>query len=134
MRPIGGMVLTAAVLLWARPSEAQSDDWLGPDKALHFGVSAGLAAGGYALGAVFWDDYTPRFLLGAGLSLAAGVIKELVDLAGPGDASWRDMAWNLVGITTGLLVAWLIDIAIRGFPPPPRIAATGPPHIDRFAF
>ncbi|RLB56020.1 MAG: hypothetical protein DRJ42_04550 [Deltaproteobacteria bacterium] len=132
MRVAGGMALFAAAMLVTSAAQAQTDDdWLGADKALHFSVSAGLAGGGYALGAVFWHDYAPRLLLGAGISLTAGVIKELVDLAGPGDASWRDMAWNLMGIATGLLVAWLIDVAIRGLPPAPStdVAAIGPPRV-----
>lgn len=137
MRYAGGMVLVAALTFSAGGAEAQSDDdWFGADKALHFSVSAGLAGGGYALGAVFWHDYGPRFALGAGLSLTAGVVKELVDLAGTGDASWRDMTWNLIGIATGLLVAWLIDIAVRGLPPAPvpegeddaESADAGPPR------
>jgi len=76
-------------------------------------VSAGLAGGGYALGAIFWDDYAPRLLLGAGIALTLGIAKELVDLAGAGNASWKDMTWNVIGISAGLLIAFLIDFAVR---------------------
>ena len=42
----------AAAVTPARASAADPDPWLGPDKALHFGISAGLAGGGYALSAL----------------------------------------------------------------------------------
>ena len=102
-------------------AQVEEDPWLGPDKALHFSVSAALAAGGYGVGAIFWEDYTPRLLLGAGFALSLGIAKEVYDAAGNGTASWRDMAWNFIGIGAGLLVAFLIDLAVhasRDEPPP----------------
>ncbi|MBK9036540.1 MAG: hypothetical protein IPL61_35710 [Myxococcales bacterium] len=43
--------LTALVSM--PPPARADDDWLGPDKALHFGASAGLAAGGYGASAIW---------------------------------------------------------------------------------
>lgn len=97
-----GLVLTLA-------TPAHADEWLGRDKALHFGVSAGIAAGGYAGTAAFTDDRTTRLLVGAGLALGAGAGKELWDLAGHGDPSAKDLAWDVVGTATGLAFAWLVD-------------------------
>jgi putative lipoprotein len=93
------------------PTAARADDdpWFARDKALHFGASATLAAGGYALGAALFDGVPPRFATGAGLALGAGVAKELADLAGAGHASWRDLAWDVVGTGAGLLLAWSAD-------------------------
>ena len=38
-----------------------------------------------------------------------GVAKELWDLSGHGDASWRDLTWDAVGTVTGLALAAAID-------------------------
>ena len=44
-------LLLLALALAARPATASdADPWFGPDKALHFGLSAGLAAGDAAAG------------------------------------------------------------------------------------
>lgn len=99
-----------ALALAPCPVWAESRDlWLGPDKPLHFAFSAGIAAGGYGLGAVLFDDVSSRLLLGAGLSLAAGAGKELYDATGAGTPSWKDFTWDVLGAATGLLVSWAID-------------------------
>lgn len=92
---------------------ADPDPWFAQDKMLHFGVSAALAAGGYAAGTALWDDRGPALLAGAGLALGAGVGKELLDLTGYGHPSWRDLAWDVVGTGAGLLFAWGIDSLVR---------------------
>lgn len=103
------MILTAS-----SESRAQSaDDWWGRDKALHFTASAAIAGGGYALGVAVFDAPYARVLLGAGLGVAAGVGKELLDLAGYGDPSWRDLAWDAIGVSVGTLAAWGIDMVVR---------------------
>lgn len=103
--------LLSSILLLALPTaaHADADPWFGRDKALHFGASATLAAGGYALGGALFDGREARLATGAGLALGAGVAKELADLAGAGDPSWRDMAWNAIGTGAGLLLAWGAD-------------------------
>ncbi len=87
----------------------EADPWLGPDKALHFGASAALATGGYAAGAFFFEEPAPRLAVGAGLALTAGAAKELYDLSGRGQASWKDMTWNVAGAATGLFVSYAVD-------------------------
>lgn len=105
---------TVCVALWApaahaaMPSDA-ADPWFAPDKALHFGVSAGLASAGYAASSLLFEDRRARLLSGAGLALTAGIAKELSDLAGNGDPSWKDLTWDAVGTAVGLAVAWAID-------------------------
>ena len=103
--------LAAAASLLCLPAIARADDdpWFGRDKLLHFGASATLAAGGYALGAAFFDEVPPRLATGAGIALGAGIAKEVADLAGAGHASWRDLAWDVVGTGAGLLLAWGAD-------------------------
>jgi putative lipoprotein len=107
--PARARAQTAAAPAAAAPP---TDDWFGHDKALHFGASALIASGGYAGTALVTDDGRLRLLGGAALGLGAGAGKELWDLAGHGDASWRDFTWDVVGTATGLAVAAAIDWAI----------------------
>ncbi len=104
-------------------SHAQGDDWLGADKALHATVSAGLGVGGYALASLVWRPPPVRLVAGFGLALSVGVAKELVDLTGFGDASWRDLAWDAVGASLGALAAMGLDVVIDTQRGPVRIAA-----------
>jgi putative lipoprotein len=97
----------------ARPARAADPDpWFGHDKALHFEVSALIAAGGYGATSIFTDDQRVRLAVGGGVALTAGVGKELWDLSGHGDPSLRDLTWDVVGTVTGLAVAAAIDWAI----------------------
>ena len=108
-------MLLVAVLLLPRVAAAEPDPdpWFGKDKALHFGVSAGLASGGYGLASVAYDDRLPRFLWGGGAALAIGATKEGADSLGYGQASWRDFTWDVIGVAVGLGIAWLIDVSIE---------------------
>jgi putative lipoprotein len=104
-------LLAVALLLVLPPAAraADPDPWFGRDKALHFGASFTLAAGGYA-GAALLTDRTPvRAATGVGLALSAGIAKEVYDRYAGGDPSWRDLTWDVMGTATGVLVAWLID-------------------------
>jgi len=102
---IGGTALLSPSC--ARASDA--DPWFGRDKALHFSVSATLASAAYGATAATSLDPRWRLPVGASVALGAGVAKELYDLTGRGDASWRDLTWDVIGTATGLGVAWLID-------------------------
>ncbi len=84
----------------ARASD--KDPWFGPDKALHFGVSVLLASGGYAASSPWLDTRTDRALAGGAFSLSLGAGKELWDLSGHGDPSWRDFTWDVLGTAVGL--------------------------------
>jgi len=104
----------------ARAEPAGADPWFGRDKLTHFAASGSLAVIGYAGGSMLTEDRWLRVGAGAALSVGAGVAKELWDLDGHGDASWRDLSWDLVGTATGLLVAVGVDWAVhRMFRPPP---------------
>ncbi len=89
------------------------DDWFGPDKALHFSVSALLAGAGYAATAPFTERTAVRVGVGAGFALSLGIAKELYDATGAGDPSWRDFTWDALGTGVGVLTAWLVDLAIH---------------------
>ena len=112
IRRAPGPLLVAAILVALSGRAFAADDWFGRDKALHFGASAGIALGGYGGAALLSDDVRVRLAVGGGLALSAGVGKELWDLSGHGDASWRDLTWDAVGTVTGLAVAVTLDWAI----------------------
>lgn len=115
-------VLVAAALVVvavASPSRALADPpdpdpWFGKDKALHFAASGTIAAGGYAVGAALLDARGHALILGGGLAALAGVGKEVLDLTGFGDPSWRDLAWDGIGTVAGLAVAFGVDLLVRG--------------------
>ena len=68
---------------------------------------------GYGASALKTPDPLTRAAAGATLGLGAGIAKELLDLAGAGDPSWRDLTWDVVGTATGVLVATAIDYLIH---------------------
>jgi len=104
------LLLVGCILLLPSRVEAQAEDpWFGQDKLLHFSASAALAMGGYGLGLALFDCEEPRLLLGGGIALGAGIAKELYDLGGAGHASFRDLAWDVLGTAVGLLLSWAFD-------------------------
>jgi putative lipoprotein len=108
----------------AQQAADQPDPWFGRDKALHFAASASLAMVGYGGASLATDSRPTRIVVGASFALGMGLLKEAWDLGGHGDASWRDLTWDVVGTTTGVLLAYAIDWAIgrlRG----PSAAPTG---------
>jgi len=100
--------LCVPTLAHAAPSAGENDPWFARDKYLHGSVSAALAIGGYAAASFATPDPKLRLGVGAGLALSAGITKELLDLRGPGDASWRDLTWDFVGTASGLLLSWFV--------------------------
>lgn len=114
-------VAASAVLCATTPAHATQDPWFGHDKALHFGATSTLSIGGYTAGRLVFEDRTTALAVGAGVAMGAGIAKELADLAGAGDPSWRDLTWNLIGTVTGLAFAWTFDKLIeRIFAPAPE--------------
>jgi putative lipoprotein len=106
------LALATAMLVAPGARAADPDPWFGRDKALHFGASALLASGGYGAAALVTDDRRARLVVGGSFAFSLGVAKELWDLAGHGDASWRDLTWDAVGTVTGLAVAAALDWTI----------------------
>jgi|SRR5450631_56459 len=96
-----------------RAESANADPWFGRDKLLHFAASGSLAVIGYANASMLTENRPVRIGAGAALAVGAGVAKELWDLDGHGDASWRDLSWDLIGAATGLLVSVGVDWAIH---------------------
>ncbi len=131
-----GVVLVFLVVLGfagrARAQQAdpvENDPWFGHDKALHFAASASLAVVGYAGASLATEHRPTRVVVAASFALGLGIAKEVWDLSGHGDASWRDLTWDVVGTTTGVLVAYAVDWAIgrlRG----PSTGGVGSPVTD----
>lgn len=104
---VGVALATAGVGPSARAAEP--DPWWGRDKALHFAATASIAGAGYGGAAFFTDRRAGRMVAGASLAMVAGIGKELWDLTGRGDASWKDLTWDAVGTATGVLTARAVD-------------------------
>lgn len=112
-RGLGAIGALTALAIATSPARAD-DDWLGPDKALHFGASAGLAAGGYGASAIWVAPRWERAAIGAAVALSAGAAKEAWDATGRGDPSWKDLAWDGVGTVTGVAIAVVVDLVVAG--------------------
>lgn len=113
------------------PARAQDDDpWFARDKALHFDVSAGLAAAAYGVSAGWIVDARWKALaIGGGVALAAGIGKEVVDATHVfgGDPSWKDFTWDVLGTIAGLAIAWGMDLLLGGISAEhPALAAPAP--------
>ena len=104
------MLVTSSV--WA--TERDPDPWFAKDKALHASVSGVIASGSYAVGTLIFDARGHALLAAGALTLTIGAGKELADLAGLGDPSWKDFAWDAIGTAVGLALAWTADLVIRG--------------------
>lgn len=103
------ILLTVVLASGVSVAQTDPDPWFAPDKALHFAASFGIASVGYTGAAFFTEDVGVRLLVGGGLAVTAGALKELLDLAGLGTPSWKDFVWDLLGAATGLLTSWLVD-------------------------
>lgn len=88
---------------------AKADDWWGPDKALHLGVSAAIAGAGYGVASLLVDGRIDRSAAGLLAGFGAGIVKELLDALGAGSPSLRDLTWDLVGTVAGTALALVIE-------------------------
>jgi putative lipoprotein len=111
MRLVLSIIAAGLVFVWS-PNAFAEDDWFGSDKALHFGVSVALSGGGYAASTLVFDRRWQRATTGAVFSLSLGAGKELYDLSGHGDASWKDFTWDVIGTAVGTGIALLVDAAL----------------------
>lgn len=81
----------------APPDRAPEDPWLGRDKLYHFVGSAVIQGAGHALGRAAGLDYRDASWTAAGLTVTAGVGKELYDRADGRFFSWRDLTADAAG-------------------------------------
>lgn len=127
-------ILFACVGLWlstATASAQSHDAWWGNDKALHLSLSTTITTSAYAAAIPLWDDTITRVAFAASLGLGTGIGKEAFDAMGYGDASWRDLAWDAIGIVIGSAIGLLWDLCLGQYPrrsyglPTGRTANTG---------
>ncbi len=83
-------------------------------RALHFGVSVALSAGGYAGSSLFLEKPWQRALAGSLFSLSVGAGKEGFDAVTGGDPSFKDFAWDAAGTLVGAGIAFSVDVAWLG--------------------
>lgn len=115
----------ALALALALPSPA-SAQLLRRDDRLHLGLSSLIAFGTYGIVALVDERESLRVGVGAAVALAAGIAKELWDLGGRGDPSWRDIAFDVVGTGVGLLAGWLLGLLVRHVRGPTEDPSTAP--------
>lgn len=124
--PLSALALS---LTWSRPAIASDtggeDPWWGRDKALHLGVSTGLAAAGYGVSSFWLDRAWQRASVGAAFSLTLGVGKELADWAGYGQPSYKDLLYDVAGTALGVTLAYLVDLATGTGSEPERAERQG---------
>ena len=111
---VSGVLITAMTIAVPCRADGDSDRWFAKDKALHFGMSAGVAGATYGVSAPHFGNRYAPLLIGAGVGVLAGASKEVWDASGYGTPSWKDAAWDAMGIATGLLIAWTLDMLVRG--------------------
>jgi len=110
-------ILIAALL--GLPATAGAEDrWFAPDKAKHFGATAAISGGSYAVASTVTTKEKWRVLTGLGSGISAAAGKEFRDRS-RGDASWRDFTWGAVGTAAGVTIAWAVTRAFHRQRPAP---------------
>lgn len=101
-----------AFLMRARPifPMPRDDRWFGADKARHLGASAAIQIMGFGVLRSARLRQRPALATAGVTALAVGIGKELHDRRGGGDASARDLAWDIAGIALGSVLAVAADV------------------------
>lgn len=100
-----GIGMVSLLFFWPVSSRAAADDeWMGTDKALHFGASLLLDTAGY------WTlregvplKKNESLIIAGFATLSLGVAKELSDE----EFSEKDLAWDIAGIAAGTIL-WIV--------------------------
>lgn len=95
-----------------------ADEWWGYDKGEHLVVTTGVAAVFSQGSRFFVASPFVRAGIGFGAAVVIGAGKELVDLAGFGDPSWKDFTWDVIGAAVGTVLSfafeWVLDRVFTG--------------------
>jgi len=81
------------------PQSHASDRWFAVDKWKHFASSAVIQSAGYGV-ASGRNGHSASLRIGAAVSLAAGIGKEVSDQRRGGPFSVRDLVWDAAGTGT----------------------------------
>jgi uncharacterized protein YfiM (DUF2279 family) len=106
----------------------------GRDKMLHLTVSASLTVGGYTVLHAFDVADSLALPLAVTATLGVGLGKELFDALDGRSFSPADLAWDVLGVASGLLLTAAIRLAF-GAPPAgaPDAATSSSGNSDRMA-
>jgi putative lipoprotein len=105
---LGAALLGAA--LGPLSARARADDaFFGADKSLHFSISAAAALTCELALDSFELPAPLHYPLALALPLALGFGIELFVYARGGQASRADLTWDILGVATGLLVAFVLE-------------------------
>lgn len=88
----------------APPERAPQDRWFAKDKLYHFVGSAVIQSAGHAVGRSAGLAYRDAAWTAAGLTLTAGVAKEVYDRADGRYFSWKDLTADVAGAGTGAVL------------------------------
>lgn len=98
------LILAGSFSFGGPAREPTTDRWLARDKLWHFTASALLQSAGHGVLRANGRSYGDASRTAAGLAFGLGVLKEVWDARGPGDASWRDLAADAAGTAAGAVV------------------------------
>jgi putative lipoprotein len=93
----------------ARASARVDEAFFGADKSLHFSISAAAALTCELALNSFQLPASLHYPLALALPLGLGFGKELLDYARGGQASRADLTWDILGVATGVLVAFVLE-------------------------
>ena len=80
------------------PRPRESDRWFAEDKLKHFFVSFALGSIGYGTARAVGLRHGAAIGTASGGAIAVGIGKELHDRTSGGDASLRDLTWDVLGV------------------------------------
>jgi uncharacterized protein YfiM (DUF2279 family) len=86
-----------------RFAAVEPDRWFAEDKIRHFAYSYAITTGSAAAARTVTGHHE-SVAIGAALGLMAGIAKELYDQKGRGNASFRDLLWDVAGVGVAVLV------------------------------
>jgi uncharacterized protein YfiM (DUF2279 family) len=85
-------------------SPAPADRWFAADKVKHFFASAFTQSVAFGAFRLTGQGRHGSLVGAASVAAAVGIGKEIYDLKTGGDASFKDLAWDGVGIVAGSVV------------------------------
>ena len=109
-----GALLVVSLLGIAAPGAAQrnevayaANDWIGEDKVKHLAISAAITGMGYGASRVVLDR-DPSLGVAIGAAAVAGVLREVHDYRLGKPFSFKDLAWDALGVAAGYF--WIREI------------------------
>ncbi len=93
-----GLLLVFTLHLGSPANAASGDSWFGSDKAKHFFMSAFVESGAFSALRLTGMHRSPALGTAIGVAAGVGVGKEVYDAFSGGDPSFKDLAWDGIGI------------------------------------